>query len=148
MAFRFRLEKVLKYRRRVMEQQTRKVAEANRVVEQFQARRREVTERLNRLRATPLVGVLQVQDLIQRGHWCDHLAAEEENLLQKVEDAKRELASQRELLTKAWQEREVLEKLKKKKKEQWVLELEKRQMKDLDEMGQIRADRLQREKVS
>ncbi len=51
-------------------------------------------------------------------------------------------------LNEAWRDQEVLERLKQKQKEEWQEQQRKFENQELDEIGQIRADRQRREKVS
>ncbi len=151
MAFQFRLQKVLKYRERLLELQTREVARANRVVEAIVEKLEELDQRIaeqHQAEATELNRTLSVENLMSRGQWIDHL----ENLREEIEEeearARQELEAERQKLTAAWRDLEVLEQLRKKQKEAWEEEQRKRERQDLDELGQIRADRSRREKVS
>ncbi len=151
MAFEFRLEKVLKYRNRVVEKHTRDVAVANRVVVGVAEKVQEVSREIDGLLESNLVEMsltLDVETLIARGKWLAHL---EDNLVEmekELDQAQTELAHQRSLLTGAWRDMEVLERLRDKQKNLWIEEQRKQENKNLDEIGQIRADRRHRENVS
>jgi len=151
MGFEFRLEKVLKFRRRVMEKHTREVGEANRVVSAIKEKLDLLDEDVDRLLQNNLNEMnltLDVNAMITRGLWLDHLEALQEEVGIELGTAEEELAVQRSLLTQAWQDQEVLERLKEKQKNLWLEDQGKLENKEMDEIGQIRSDRSQREKVS
>jgi len=151
MPFEFRLEKVLKYRKRVVEKHTRDVGIANRVVtainEKVQEVENDITELLNANRME-INTTLNVETMISRGHWLAHLEVLQVELEKELATAEAELNQQRALLASAWQDQEVLERLREKQKNLWIENQRKLENKDLDEIGQLRADRRQREKVS
>ena len=151
MPFEFRLEKVLKYRKRVVEKHTRHVAEANRIVVGMGEKVEGLTLDIQELLDDKRMGMhttLDVESLISRGQWLAHLEDMLTELENELATAQAELSNQRSLLTGAWQDQEVLERLREKQKNKWIQEQSKREIKELDEIGQIRADRIQREKVS
>ncbi len=150
MAFSFRLQKVLNFRQRTVDQLANEMSQAARVVARIQARIHSLQDDM----ATLLAGkdlrpsAIDVQDRNQRRVWLDHLAA----LLQSQEKEKAaanvELAQHRARLVKAWRDLEVLQKLKERQKAAWLDEQMRRENRDLDEIGQIRADRQRREKLA
>ena len=151
MAFVFRLEKILKYRQRLLELQTREVAKASRVLEAIGARIADLEDQIRlqmETEATELNRTLSVENLINRGQWVDHLELLQDEVRQELETARGELEGERKKLNAAWRDLEVLQQLKEKQKEAWEEEQRKRERQDLDELGQIRADRDRREKVS
>lgn len=151
MAFSFRLEKVLKFRRRIMEKHTRDVAEANRVVAAINEKLDHLAEDVDRLLNDNLQEMnltLDVKAMIARGQWLDHLEALQDEVEKELNQAEVELAHQRALLTQSWQDLDVLERLREKQKTLWLEEQRKLDNKEMDEIGQIRADRSRREKVS
>jgi len=151
MPFKFRLEKVLKYRRRLLELQTRQVAQANLVVEAIGQRLLDLDGQIRRQVEAERPGLnrtLSVEDFISRGRWIDHLEQQRGAVEKEQQEARADLESERDKLTDAWRDLEVLEQLQKKQKEAWEEEQRKRERQDLDELGQIRADRNRREKVS
>ncbi len=151
MGFKFRLEKVLKFRKRVVEQHTREVAEANRVVssisEKLKFIENDIDEILNK-NLTEMNTALCVESLISRNKWMQHLETLAEEVESERQIALEELSDRRAQLTGAWQDLEVLKMLRQKQKQQWIEEQRKLENKELDEIGQIRADRQHREKVS
>jgi len=151
MAFVFRLEKVMKFRKRIVEKHTRDVASANRVVSAITEKLDLLNEDIHRLlndNLTEMSRTLDVSALISRGQWLDHMETLHDEVAAELSLAENELALKRAQLTQSWRDLEVLERLKEKQKMQWLEEQRKQENKDLDEIGQIRADRMQREKVS
>jgi flagellar export protein FliJ len=151
MAFEFRLEKVLKFRRRLMEKHTRDVAEANRIVFGINEKLDSLAEDVDRLLNDNMHVMnltLDVGVMISRGYWLDHLEALKQEMEEELITAEAELENRRSLLTQAWQDQEVLERLREKQKTLWMEEQIKVENKEMDEIGQIRADRHRREKVS
>lgn len=151
MPFEFRLEKVLKFRRRIMEKHTRDVGEANRVVSCIKEKLELIESDIDRLlheNGTEMCRTMDVSAMISRGLWLDHLETLQNEIDEEHEMALQELANQRSLLTQAWQDQEVLERLKVKQKTLWLEDQRKLENKEMDEIGQIRSDRSKREKVS
>ncbi|PID80534.1 flagellar export protein FliJ [bacterium DOLJORAL78_65_58] len=151
MAFRFRLEKVLQYRRRLLEEQTREVAAANRAVEAIDQRLADLAEQVQQQLTTETAGPnpsLSVAHLMNRRQWLDHLERRRETVRQERATAQDALAEARKKLNAAWRDLEVLEQLKKKQRQAWAQRQEKREQQALDEQGQIRAHRNDGEKVS
>ncbi len=151
MPFNFRLEKVLKFRRRIMEKHTREVARADRAVWAVQKKMDNLAEDVDRLINNNLSSMdlnLDVPAMISRGHRLDHLGIMQDEVRKEVDEAQVELSHQRSLLTKSWQDLEVLQRLRAKQKLLWQEEKRMLENKEMDEVGQIRADRLQREKIS
>ncbi len=151
MPFEFRLEKVLIYRKRVVEKHTREVAQANRTVVGIQEKVQGMGDDIHKVlqvNGQEMHSTMNVETMITRGQWLAYL----EDMLKELEidlaSARAELSRQRGFLTSAWQDLEVLERLREKQKTMWLEERGKLENKELDEIGQIRADRSQREKVS
>ncbi len=151
MAFKFRLEKVARYRQKLVDEQGRRVAEANRVVTGLQARIAAVDEDIARhLSEFSDVNdaVVSVQGMMARTMWVTHLEKMREEFSDELKSAHEELALQRKDLNDVWRDLEVLTKLREKQKAAWQAEQLKRENQDLDEVGQIRADRQRRSKVA
>jgi len=150
MPFRFRLQKVLDHRQRLVDQQSRRVSEATQklsaVETSIKSLHLEITQVIN---PTQMIETgLKTEYLNQRRNWLEHLDLRLEQLEGDRQKATGELAEQREKLTETWRDLEVLKKLKLKQKEAWEHEIFRRENQDLDEIGQIRADRMAREKVA
>ena len=147
MAFRFRMEKVLDHRQRILDEKSRAVGEAAREVSVLAARAQEIRRDISFL----LAGGGETADprqMRQRRLWLDFL----DEILARCEEelarAESVLAERRKILTGAWRDREVLMKLKARQKENWEQEHRRRERRELDEIGQIRAERLGREKLA
>jgi flagellar export protein FliJ len=150
-AFRFRLEKVRKYRRLLVDRQAQAVAEANRSVANLNLRLRGIDEDLQRLVSAPdscTDGQVLVQDLLVKTRWLEHLRRQRDDLLNQREQAGAELKKQRDLLSSVWRDLEVLDRLKERQRQQWLTEQGQQERRELDEIGQVRADRHRRSKVS
>lgn len=151
MPFRFRLEKVARYRQKLVDEQSREVAAAWRAVsdlkagiaaldEDISARLRDLNDRTG--------DVISVQGMMARTMWVSHLENRRVELAQNLETAQVEWARQREHLTALWQDLEVLQKLREKQAGLWREAQRKRDRRHLDEIGQIRAVRQRRSKVA
>lgn len=138
MAFVFRLEKVLKHRRRLVDLRSRDVAAAAARVAEIG---RAVAERRDDQHRTAEHGAtaLRVEERRRCSDWIDHL----ETLVARLESQRAaavdELAAAREILHQAWRDREVLEKLRRRREAEWQTEMARRERADLDEIGQQRA---------
>jgi len=151
MPFRFRLEKVARYRQKLVDEQSREVATALRVVSGIQARiaalDEDISGHLHDFGDQDGV-VISVQGMMARTMWVSHLEDRREEFAQNLVAAERELARHRDRLSELWQDLEVLKKLREKQAGLWRDEQHKRDRHDLDEIGQIRADRQRRSKVA
>ncbi|MDX2474007.1 MAG: flagellar export protein FliJ [Candidatus Krumholzibacteria bacterium] len=151
MAFRFRLEKVAQFRQKLVDEQGRRVAEANRAVVALQARIAAVDEDLSEhLKdfSDANDAVVSVQGMMARTMWVSHLDEMRAEFSRGLQAAQAELAQQRTSLNEVWRDLEVLNKLREKQKAAWLADELKRENQDLDEVGQIRADRQRRSKVA
>jgi flagellar export protein FliJ len=150
MAFRFRLEKVLKHRQRLVDQQAQDLAKANRVVTEITARIDELSLEIRRCESnTPHAEPsLSTSDRINLSQWILHLRGRRAAMNSDRAAAQQEAEAQRKLMTTAWRDLEVLKKLKVRQKEMWVEEIQKRENQEMDEIGVQRADRTRREKLA
>ncbi len=151
MAFRFRLEKVAQFRQKLVDEQGRRVAEANRAVVALQVRIAAVDEDLSEhLKdfSNANDAVVSVQGMMARTMWVSHLDEMRAEFSRELQAAQAELAQQRTSLNEVWRDLEVLNKLREKQKAAWLADKLKRENQDLDEVGQIRADRQRRSKVA
>jgi len=151
MAFKFRLEKVAQHRQRLVDDQGLEVAQANRVVVSLESRiaavEEDITAQVSGL-ADETEAVISVQGMISRTMWVSHLEKMRDEFSLELHHAGLELDNQREKLTSLWRELEVLNKLREQQKAAWQAEQLRRENLDLDEIGQIRADRQRRSKVA
>lgn len=150
MAFRFRLEKVLKVRQRLVDMQARELAEANRRVVEASRRIEELTGEIRRYESLdsgsgrPLAAIERMNLSRWIGHLCDQRG--------ELENARVELMihleAERQKMTRAWQDLEVLKKLKDRQEELWREEIQKRDRREMDEIGLQRAERTRREEIA
>lgn len=151
MAFQFRLEKVARYRRNLVDERGREVAEVNRIVAGLKAQIEAVNTDISRHlqdfsdEAAPVVSV---QGMMSRTMWVSHLEEMREEFSEELIQANEELNQRRERLNEAWRDLEILNKLREKQEAAWRDEQFKRENQDLDEIGRIRAERQRRSKVA
>jgi len=143
-AFKFRLEKVLKHRRRVVDEHSRDVARADRRVAALSRRIAELDQDIVRHTHSmiPREGhALHARDLIGGTSWQDHLHHMREDLDGRLQTAVKDLARYRSRLTGSWRDLEVLSGLKDRQKDNWRVAQDRRERREMDEIGQIRAFR-------
>ncbi len=135
----------------MVEKHTREVAAANRELGQITQKiailANEFRGLLNKGDSLNEVAV-NVESMMTRRYWLEHLERQQEELESDLALAQETLQAKREQLTRSWRDLEILEKLRDKQKLQWREEMRKRENRELDEIGQIRADRLVKEKVA
>lgn len=151
MPFRFRLERVLKVRQRLLEQCTREVAEADRLRQVCRAREQELAAAyagLARGAPTAAGAILDVRDLTDLALRLRRLADLRSEAARDTHLATMEWERRRERLTAAWRDVEVLRKLEHRRREQWEDEQRRTEGRLLDEIGGVRSDRLRRSKLS
>ncbi len=145
MGFAFRLEKVLKYRQRIVDLQARRVALAQKKVGALAAIRNGLDRSVAaQLADHPGAGPLLVWDLQAKTAWLGHLRRKIAGVDKELKVARGELLREQENLNAAWRDLEALQQLRRKQKAAWIHEQETREGKELDEVGQIRADRARR----
>jgi flagellar export protein FliJ len=151
MAFRFRLEKVARYRQKLVDEQGRVVARAQRVVSGLEARWAAVSEdiaaHLHDL-AGPAPVRISVQEMMARTAWISHLEDLRQEIGRDLQQAQQDLAQRRERLNELWQDLEVLKKLRARQELAWRKAQAKQESLFLDEIGQQRAARQRRSKVA
>ena len=140
--FRFRLERVLQHRQREVDARSREVAEAQLAVQRAESGLAAASRRLHLSRAESAArrqGSLDATEL-QRGlAWQDELVARREAAAGVLAAARGELAAAQERLQQAWRDREVLERLRQRQREEWEQEQARRERRALDEIGAIRS---------
>lgn len=151
MPFRFRLAKVLKVRERLLEQRTRDVAAADRARQRCLEREQALAAAYAALAAEDHAAPgrrLDVRDLADHALNLRRLGERRAAAARDTALATAELAVQRDRLTAAWRDAEVLRKLEARRREQWEDEQRRAESRRLDEVGGIRSDRLRRSKLS
>ncbi|MFH1844471.1 MAG: flagellar export protein FliJ [bacterium] len=140
--FRFRLQRVLRYRVRLEDQQARRVQQAAATLQKIRGRQELVRATMKTLaqdgaevrNQSPSIWLWRMQTdyLARQQTLLDALALDEMA-------AQDELRKQQQLLTRAHQDREVLERLKAKQHREWQQEEQRRERKQMDEVGSQRA---------
>ncbi len=140
--FRFRLEKVLRYRSRLVDEQSKAVREAaekvamlERRIAGLHAETKAQQERGLRVRQTEKnIDLWRRQTQFITGLRDQRILVEQELGL-----AEKELEIQRLQLVAVNRDKEVLERLKEKQHEAWQQEQRRRETKELDEIAAVRA---------
>lgn len=143
MPFRFRLEKVKRVRRRLVDQQSQRLAAAQRDLEAAAVRLGEVERRIARtLEAAAAPAVRLDLDLRRRQLvWLEHLRGLRQRAAAELTAAEDAAAAERRRLMEAWRDLEVLQKLESRQQRTWLEEEARRESRILDEIGQNRAAR-------
>jgi flagellar export protein FliJ len=142
--FRFRLEKVLRHRERQTEEQGRALKQAVTALQKLRERRRQLEERLEQLAAHGLAERARRPDVAawrRRTGYLSLLRRQRQDLLDAEREAVALVESERELLLERHRAQEVLERLKQRQRTQWEYEQARRERKQMDEMGAVRASR-------
>jgi len=141
--FRFRLEKVLQQRRRELETRSREVASRRAVHTRARAAHDQAARDLQQGREAAAAargsGALDATALARTGAWFDARQAELQRLAENVARTAADVKEAQARLTIAWQDREVLERLRDRQHQEWREEQARRERRALDEIGSIRA---------
>jgi len=142
--FKFRLEKVWKHRRKIVDKHSIAAARANQRVGALSRQIVELDHNITR-HARSMVqregNILCANNLIAGATWQDHLHHLGEDLDNKLQVAVKDLERCRSQLTGSWRDLEVLSRLRARQSENWRLGQDRRERKQMDEVGQIRAFR-------
>jgi len=147
MGFKFRFERIVQHRQRLIDEQGRAVAFAGQKVALVQARIKALDQKivLHQHQHLSRNGeAVDVNGLISRTRWVTHLVAQLESANGDLTVAQTELDQAQLQLQEAWRNKEILEKLRLKQAGQWREEMAKLERQELDEIGQVRADRQRR----
>jgi len=143
-SFKFRLEKVWKHRRKIVDENSVAVAGANQRVSALARQIVELEKNID-MHARSLVtregSALNARDLIAGNTWLEHLHSLNEDLDTQLQRAVRDLERYRSRLTESWRDLEVLSKLRDRQSENWRAGQDRRERKEMDEVGQFRAFR-------
>ena len=137
--FKFRLERVFQYRLIIKDEKRRGFMKCL-------ATLREANDKLEMLRKSQLENqleserLLQVEMVVMRGLYAARLRAEIEAQITLVEKLEEEVEAAKQEYIEASKETEVLEKLKKRKEEEYIQESDKADGKVLDELAVQRRD--------
>ncbi len=142
--FKFRLEKVLKHRRKIVDENSIAVAGADQRVATLSRQIVELDLNINRhTRSIVPRGdtTLHARDLIAGATWLEHLHSLNEDLDNRLQMAVKDLDRHRSRLTESWRDLEVLSRLRDRQSENWRVDQDRRERKEMDEIGQYRAFR-------
>lgn len=142
MSFQFRLERVLRYRRRQVDARSLEVAAAEQVVrraEQAAQSARDEIEQHQRAASAARLGSPSPTTLSQAASWRAHLAVVLKSREDECVAAREALTAAQARLQQAWRDREALVRLRQRQREDWRREDARREQQELDEVGSIRA---------
>lgn len=146
--FRFRLDKVLRYRRRLVELRSQEVAAAELEAADLRRRLEELGVQMTALsRSAQAADGFDVRARRELAVWLDRLEIRSRELADEIAAAEEEAARRRTALAEAWREREVLERLRQRRREEWRRDQDRRDRAELDEIGQQRAGRARQKRV-
>lgn len=150
-AFRFRLEKVWKHRRKIVDENSIAVAGADQRVSVLAKEIVALDKKMDR-HTRSMVRLegnsFCTRDLIAGTTWLEHLHREHEDLDNQLQKAVRDLERYRSRLTESWRDLEVLSKLRDRQSEIWRAGQDRRERKEMDEIGQFRAFQADTAKIS
>jgi flagellar export protein FliJ len=142
--FKFRLEKVWKHRRKIVDEHSLAVAHTDRQVATLSRQLVELDENITRHTQTMVPRedlTIRARDLIDGATWLDHLYHLHEDLDNRLQAEVRNLERYRSRLAESWRDLEVLSRLRERQEESWRIRQDQRERKNMDEIGQIRAFR-------
>lgn len=141
MGFRFRLDTVLKHRRRDMEDKAREIA----ILEnRLASARRALAGLEDRLREfhhqddSQYGAKLHVGDLMAKSAWLARMGDRLRQAEQEIADLESRRGNLRSGLEEAWRQCEVLEKLKARQKAEYDRGASRRSTMEMDEIGSVR----------
>jgi flagellar export protein FliJ len=140
--FRFRLDKVLRHRRRLVDAASRDVAAAAAAAQAARERAAEVARRLEDFIETAARARLTDLDPQRLGAECrfrDVLEAQRSRSEADIVAALALLEEARDRLVEAHRNQQILERLEAKQRQDWELEQVRLERRQLDEVGAIRA---------
>ncbi len=142
--FKFRLEKVWKHRRKIVDENSLAVAGADQWVATLSRQMVELDQNIDS-HARSMVprggSSLHVRDLIAGATWFEHLHDLNVDLDNRLQMAVKDLDRHRSRLTESWRDLEVLSRLRDRQSESWRVDQDRRERKEMDEIGQYRAFR-------
>jgi flagellar export protein FliJ len=142
--FQFRLEKVWKHRRSIVDKHSLEVARVNRKVSTLSQRIVKIDGDIH-LQSFSMVRAggqeMNSHALTVETTWLNHLHQMRDELYQELRTSLQDLERHRSRLADSWRDLEVLSRLKDRKAEVWQTDQNKRQRREMDEIGQIRAFR-------
>jgi len=140
--FRFRLERVLQHRQREVDARSREVAAIQRALQEREDRLAQAGRQLQQCRAELAArrhGELDPGALQRATAWQEELVTRRQTAEQDLAAARLDLNAAQERLQQAWRDREVLERLRQRQRQEWQQEEARRERRALDEIGAIRS---------
>lgn len=136
--YRFRLEKVLEHRRRLVDLRARDLAAAESRAAALAGRIAGVRAEQDRCESAGETGDLDVRRLAARTAWIARLDGVVARLEQERQAALVAVGVARSALQGAWRDREVLAQLRERRLGEWQAEQNRREIAELDEIGGLR----------
>lgn len=141
MAFRFRLDTVLRHRRRQLDDRAREVAIVEKRVESARQAQAELKDRLCEFRdqvPSKFGTKLHVGDLMAKSAWLARMGQQLRRGEMEIADLESRREGLRSGLVEAWRQCEVLEKLKDRHKAEYDRGVVRRSTMEMDETGSVR----------
>lgn len=140
--FRFRLERILLYRQRQVDACTREVAMVQarlQAAEEAAAAAADELDRSRRRAADDRLATLDPVTMARQLAWHEALQVRAHTQKQAAAALANEVQAARGRLQEAWQDREVLQQLKERQRQEWLRCAARRERREQDETGSIRA---------
>ncbi len=140
--FRFRLERVLRHRQRQVDARSREVAEAQAALQASEKAVGEAEAMLRRSQAEAASmrgGRIDAGQLGRLAAWHEELTAQRVALEAEVDRDRQLVDDAQQNLQQAWRDREILERLRERQKQEWIAEEARQERRALDEIGAIRS---------
>jgi len=136
--FRFRLERVLRWRRRQADLEARKLHALFGALRDLDAARRRVEQEMRRAaqRSAPRAGrPLDLATVQRTAAYLESRRRHLAQLAQRRRELEREVARQRERWQEARRRQDVLERLRERRREEWLMAERRREQKAMDEVA-------------
>ncbi len=149
--FHFKLEAVLKHRRMIEEQKQRDLAKLLRQQHIYQSQLRDLQQTVTddkRSMAESLTGQVNVQRIRSHAHHAGQVTMRIQTLARELLLLGRRIDAARAELVEATKAREAIDRLRQKQYDRWRKEQDRREARELDELGTQRFVRQQRVDVA
>jgi len=136
--FRFRLERVRRWRQRLADQEARKLQAILARQYRLEREQEEIRQQCRQAAAGAVAADGKSLDLHRARMVAEYLQARQariQQLEQQRREVLREAAAQRERLREARRRREILDRLRERRREEWEYEQRRREQKDMDEIA-------------
>jgi len=139
--FKFRLETVLKIRKRREDAAKREVAvrlgEIARVEGEMAALREQIRVEIDGFRASHATGQINVTQIARHRHWLVHLDRGVLTCENRLRELRERLSGDRAALAEARKRVRVLEKLEERQRERYMKDLNRAEVRELDEISNV-----------